>query len=1251
MSVRKRIFVVIAAVLLLLVIALGWLLGTTSGLRFALTRVSAATQGALHVQQANGRLAGPMTLIQISYRGADGLTLHIKRIHLDLSLWSLMIGRLHLRTLQTGAIDVALPDPPAATTKSASSATLQLRAPLHIQLDSADIGPIRVHRSGHDLFVTQHLQIAGTWTSAHLILRQLKLRAPNGHADLEGRLAFGTDYPGHGQLHFAWDTGTTTWAGSVKANNPGGQASINVVLTQPVDARLDLKMTPRSPYPWQAHLVLPQTNANAITRGATSRRIGADLQAHGDRSHVNVKGALVLGKRHLQLHTLQAHLADADRQLVLDGLRLSDPKLQGQLEAQGTLQLDPAPYTARLHLAWNGMTLPAALIGRKMATHGTLDLNGSLDAYTAKLDAQLGPPGMLSSVRAAAHGSTHQVVLDSLKVIQAHGSLDAQGTLDLSPATTWKLDLQAKNFNPGSALAGWPGALDAKLSSSGHIGPKGTRASLAIEKLSGTLRHRPIQGKGTLKLSQARVLHGDLSLRSENSRIQLHAANGTRNDITVKLAIAQLGSWNPKARGALDGTVHARGKWPHLALAADLHGQQLTWGRNQASQLDLHVDVPDIQATGGTLRLQAQKIDAAGFTFASVDLSGSGNRKQHHLTVKAKGAPLSLDMALTGGMRGTAWQGSLSRFTLDLADAASSHWTLHAPVPLHWDQGGARIGSTCLGSGAAQLCLQGQWQSGGRLALHYRMQALPLELLPALAFNDLRMHASGVLDGKGDITRSPGGILAGKATLHSSQGAIRYADQPGQPLLRYRNLVASLDMNQAKQHLHITAGLQKNGHLDAQIRVHGANRALDGHVAVNLDSLKFVQLFTSEVAGVQGQLSAGIDLSGSINKPGVKGQAKLEDVAAEIPALGLKLDQGRLDMRTKDLHSVTLDGHVRSGKGVLHVSGMLDLADLSATDIQLKGKQVQVADIPSAHVSISPDLSITRSSGILVIGGSLDVDQAEVQLEKLPGAGATQASPDVEVVDARAPGKSSKSIQIRANVQVNLGTKTHVHGYGLDGNLSGGLRVMQKPGKSPMGQGQIRVNGSYKAYGQDLSIKQGQLLFASSPLANPGLDIRAVRRINPNATVNDGQVVGLHIRGTAQNPTVNVFSNPAMDQSDALSYLVTGKPISDVRNGQGSKVNAAAMALGSATGNLLAKGIGSRLGISDIGVSGNNALGTTAFTVGKYLSPRLYLSYGVGLFQPGQVITLRYILAQHWNFEAEQATGFSRASFNYRYEH
>jgi translocation and assembly module TamB len=311
------------------------------------------------------------------------------------------------------------------------------------------------------------------------------------------------------------------------------------------------------------------------------------------------------------------------------------------------------------------------------------------------------------------------------------------------------------------------------------------------------------------------------------------------------------------------------------------------------------------------------------------------------------------------------------------------------------------------------------------------------------------------------------------------------------------------------------------------------------------------------------------------------------------------------------------------------------------------------ADIPAAKVSISPDLTLQQDAKGIIVGGSVLLDSADIDVSKLPGAGATKASPDVVIVDRKQQEQeqAAAALPISAQVKVDLGDKMHLVGMGLDGRLSGQITAIERPGHATAGQGQITVDGIYKAYGQSLHIEQGRLLFAGTPIDNPGLDIRATRKLNPNATIDDGQKVGLYVSGTAQRPVLTVFSDPVMEQSDALSYLITGKPLSQVKGGEGNMVGAAAQALGSAAGDLLAKSIGSKIGVDDIGVSSNEALGgNSAFTVGKYLSPRLYLSYGVGLFDPGQVITLRYKLSQRWNFEAQNATDFNRASFNYRIE-
>ncbi|MGH8122957.1 MAG: translocation/assembly module TamB domain-containing protein, partial [Rudaea sp.] len=185
----------------------------------------------------------------------------------------------------------------------------------------------------------------------------------------------------------------------------------------------------------------------------------------------------------------------------------------------------------------------------------------------------------------------------------------------------------------------------------------------------------------------------------------------------------------------------------------------------------------------------------------------------------------------------------------------------------------------------------------------------------------------------------------------------------------------------------------------------------------------------------------------------------------------------------------------------------------------------------------------------------------------------------------------------------------------------------------------------FKAYGQDLTIQEGRLLFAGTPVENPGLDIRATRAF-PDQNIS----VGLRVGGTALEPQLTVFSNPAMEQSDALSYLVAGKPLSQLKGGEGNAVGSAASALGTAGGDLLAKSIGAKMGLDDVGVADNSSVGGAALTVGKYLSPRLYLSSGVGLFTPGQVDTRRYKLTRLFDFEMRNGTLSSRAGINYKIE-
>ena len=203
--------------------------------------------------------------------------------------------------------------------------------------------------------------------------------------------------------------------------------------------------------------------------------------------------------------------------------------------------------------------------------------------------------------------------------------------------------------------------------------------------------------------------------------------------------------------------------------------------------------------------------------------------------------------------------------------------------------------------------------------------------------------------------------------------------------------------------------------------------------------------------------------------------------------------------------------------------------------------------------------------------------------------------------------------------------------------------VHEAPGEETIGSGEIRVAGTYKAYGQDLTIEQGRLLFAATPLKNPQVNLIAVRTL-PEATIR------LTVTGSAQRPLLSVSSDTGMSQTEALSYLVTGKPLNQLGTGEGDLVQSAARSLGGAAGNLLAKNLGKRIGVDEIAIENSTEIGGSAFTVGQYLSPRLYLSYGVGLFEPGQVVTLRYRISDKVSLEASQGPLNQRAGVTYKVE-
>jgi translocation and assembly module TamB len=1235
-------------ILLLLAVTIGWLLGTGSGLRFALARVQAASAGALHVQHAQGRLIGPLDLVGVRYDDGKGTVANVAKAHLDLRVWPLLAKRVHVLVLDVDGVDVALPKPTPDQTPNSGSFSLQ--PPVELILDRVHVGTVKVTRDGQPLFASNRLDLAGSWTLRGIELGRLALQAPEGHLDLAGTLAIGKGYQGDSKAAFAWKVGDTDYAGNLVAHSDSKQAHLDLTLSAPTVAQLQLDLSQGGDYAWTGKLDVPRFDPKPLLGDSSLKALAVAVQGRGDRYGGALDGRLDLNDYQLLLQPLRAQFSHDFNTLTLQQLALGSPQIKGSVAASGVVQLDAKPLSAQLDIRWNDLLLPQDLVGQVLASHGGLKASGTADKYHAEGDVEIGPPGKLAKLALNLDGTAQQITLHTLALKQPQGDVQANGTLTLQPVFAWQAEASANRFDPGQLFAGWNGALDFDIASTGKLPKQGPDATLEIRKLAGKLRDRAVGGNGKLHLSSNQVIDGQLNLASGGSTVKLDARPGAENDADLQLAVASLGDWLPNAGGRLDGHFTIRGKQPKLSINGQMQGQSLAWQQQKADSLHLIVGLPDISRPAGKLDLQAGNVNLQGLMFQHINLLAEGSQGDHRLSMDARGTQLSGKLALHGALKGEAWNGTLT--TLELEPQGMPAWRLQQSSQLSYNDGAMSLSDLCLSAGDPQLCVAAKQDKPGNLDASYRLHALPLALLMNAAGDaDLPMRADGTLEGSGKIRRSAAGALSGDASISSARGSITYTSQADAPLLRYDQLRLSAELAPASQRIEVHSGLDDGGRLDGQVTIVGAQQTLGGQVDLRLNSLAVIELFSSEVANVKGGADGSFRFAGTLKQPAITGQANVRGFAAEIPSAGLKLTQGHLSVSTSDARQFLVTGSVQSGKGTLAIDGHAGVGADAQTAITLKGSQFTAADIPAAKVVITPDLTVKQNANGIDIGGGVTIDSADVNAEKLPGAGATKASPDVVVIDQKQQEQAASKLPISALVKVDLGQKTHIVGMGLDGRVTGLLTVSERPGRATTGQGQLAVDGTYRAYGQNLQIQRGQLLFASTPIDNPGLNIRAVRKLNPNATIDEGQQVGMLVSGTAQRPILTVFSNPVMEQSDALSYLITGKPLSEVKGGEGSMVSSAAQALGSAGGDLLAKRIGSKLGVDDIGVSSNEALGgSSAFSVGKYLSPRLYLSYGVGLFQPGEVITLRYRFGKRWNFEAQQATDFSRASFNYRYE-
>jgi translocation and assembly module TamB len=415
------------------------------------------------------------------------------------------------------------------------------------------------------------------------------------------------------------------------------------------------------------------------------------------------------------------------------------------------------------------------------------------------------------------------------------------------------------------------------------------------------------------------------------------------------------------------------------------------------------------------------------------------------------------------------------------------------------------------------------------------------------------------------------------------------------------------------------------------------SQAVQARLAGHVDDLGLIQTFTPQVDSLNGKITLDATVGGTLAAPAVTGGARLDAPVARLALLGVTYRDIAFAATGDSSGEFALHGQLRSGNGSLTLDGHSAFPPTAAhpAELRIDGQNFEAVNVPEVHAIVSPALRVTVAGSDVNARGDVTLPLVAVRLTEIPQT-AVAPSGDVVFVGDSAPGQRASPWQVTSRVRVILGDSVSFQGFNFTAALGGQLQLTERPGRPPTGSGGIEIiEGRYKAYGQDLTIQQGHIRFAGGPVDDPSLAIKATR------TAPDSVVAGLDIGGTLKSPQVTIFSNPPMSESRALSYIVLGHAPGQTTGTQGDLLSRAATSLGLRGGNLLAKAVGQNLGLSNLSVESAGDVQKTSLVAGTYLSPNIYVSYGIGLFDPTSILRLRYDITSRITLQAERgaATG------------
>jgi len=1290
---RRNLTILIAAPLLLAAIVLsgGWvLMHTHTGANWILSGINSQTGGSLETGEIQGDLGSGLEIRNLRFRNE---TLFVESaltrfsIDVDFIPPAIQIGTLTIQSLKIRQL--ASSPEPADPTAILSA----LASPIPVELENMIVEDIQFFGTdGTSLFSADKL-LAKARLEDSIEFEQIQLEMEEGRTQLTGSIGLAQPYTlsmnSRSQIKHGSDVIAIPEVVEIRLSAEGALASEIAVTLESTEPDLHISGTlndllEKAKWDLDFHtgfLELPMDDSDTGARFEDIRAnstgniddftlavtaniqalefedIAVDLQARGSEAGLVIESLGITGQKlewsaagEMQwqegldvfltstLHRLDPTnwIADWPEKHPLKGnmvfrmqgdfVDLQEVHLEGEgtsLSMDGNAKMEMPGGQLSGHFEWTDLGWPVGSEYPKLESQqGQADLQGSLDNWTLNADADLKSPDFpQGSIQLQAIGDSQQASMDILEARFLGGTLKGDVALEWSDGMHWSTNLVAEDINTVSLSADWPARFNADLSAEGQAEP--FAFEIDFHQLDGDIRRERFTGSGRIRLQGKDFSFNDFSLQAGDSTVDLQGSTSTSEGLGFRASIVDFSRFLPSA----DGAIQAQGRLSLLpenpSLVLNLEGEGLAWEDVELQ----HISIRDNRDVPGhdTLNLRLEVVHGQwnDYSLDGLSMDLKANQSGHSLILKAQKADLELSTGLSGDFlqNGSVltetkwadrkWAGHISSFSV--SDKKHVSVELKEPTAIGMSARDATLTAACITAGiGSELCLDAAWEQPGAFSLALNLDNIPLNL--AQPFFSTDIEATQNLDGDIKWASVTGQPPSGHAMIRLSPGEVRYVGEQKPLLVTGQGMIGFVLENGRLSSGNFDVPLPGVGEIDIDFNVpdvtSGRDSDIAGKLKILLTDLDAVSVFMPIFDQLDGKFDADINLSGSLNKPLFTGSLSLTDGLLQHDASGLLLNEIQLAGQVRGNDDTVLSGSFRALEGTGQLQANLDLTDVLSPGItlSLQGDNLTLLDAPDLQIIAEPDVQVGWRNGVVDIRGSLLIPKARIAPGFMPSSTISE-SPDLVIVAGELPAayqepEPQTQISLQGTLDVILGEDIEVDLDVAVAKLTGNVNFAWDNELLPMANGNYSLVGDIHAFGQSMQITEGNIGFPDVPADNPHLNIRAERQIFGNSEIRRA---GVFVTGTLRRPVIEPFTDPATNRDRARTLLITGSDFN------------------------MEEGVG-------------------AIDIGTYIAPRIFVSYGIGVFEDENVISIRYDLGRNWGIEATSGQSQTGVDISYTLE-